>query len=137
MGRGYEGVMDSIPTARGTLIAAVAVAAVAFWSAGHANRPAPSAGTVQLAQVYAPGVGEYDRPIGGPMAYGAPVQSYGEDQQIGGPMIYGGSVGNAPIGGPMLYGAPVGNAPIGGPMLYGAPVESSGEDQPIGVAPLY
>jgi hypothetical protein len=129
--------MDPTPTARVRLIAALAVAGVAFWSAGHADRPAQSAGTMQLAQVYAPPVGEGDGPIGGPMAYGAPVQSYGEDQPIGGPMIYGGSVGDAPIGGPMLYGGPVGNAPIGGPMLYGAPVESSGEDQPIGGAPLY
>ena len=129
--------MDPIPTSRGSLIAAVALAGVALWSAGHADRPLPSAGMMQLAQVYAPPVGEGDGPIGGPMAYGAPVQSYGEDQQIGGPMIYGGSVGNAPIGGPMLYGAPVGNAPIGGEMIYGAPVESYGEDQPIGGPTLY
>ena len=129
--------MDRIPAARVNLLAVVAVAAVAFWLTDRMERPASSPEAVQLAQIYAAPVGEGDRPIGGPMAYGAPVQSYGEDQPIGGQMIYGGPVGNAPIGGPMLYGAPVGNAPIGGEMIYGAPVESYGEDQPIGGPTLY
>ncbi len=84
---------------------------------------------VQLAQeVFADPIGEGDQPIGGPMAYGAPVGN----APIGGPMVYGDPVGNAPIGGPMVYGDPVGNAPIGGPMLYGAPVDSGSDGDAIG-----
>ena len=68
---------------------------------------------VQLAQEFGDAIGEGDRPIGGPMAYGEPV-------------------GNGPIGGPMMYGDPVGNAPIGGPSMYGAPVDSGSDGDAIG-----
>ena len=92
------------------------------------DRTAAGRAPVRLAQVYAEPIGEGDTPIGGPMAYGAPVG----DGPIGGPMIYGAPVGDAPIGGPMVYGDPVGNAPIGGPMLYGAPVDTGSDGDAIG-----
>jgi hypothetical protein len=105
-----------------------AIAVGAAWL--HVARPA----AVQVAQeIYGNPVGEYDRPIGGPMMYGAPVDS----APIGGPMLYGEPVGSAPIGGPMLYGGPVDSAPIGSPMMYGAPVGEGGDGAPIGGAPLY
>jgi hypothetical protein len=98
-----------------------------------APRTASLAPRVQLAQVYAAPVGEGDAPIGGPMAYGAPVGS----GPIGGPMVYGDPVGSGPIGGPMIYGNPVGSGPIGGPAMYGSPVDSGGDDAPVGGDTLY
>ena len=70
----------------------------------HSKPPAETDRPMQLAQeVYGGAVGEGDGPIGGPMAYGAPV-------------------GSPPLNSPMLYGAPVGsggdNSPIGGAPLY-------------------
>src|SRR4051812_10365248 len=111
----------------GILLLAIACSGGA-WALYRGEQPVRSGAGVQLAQVFADGMGEGDQPIGGPMAYGAPVGN----GPIGGPMVYGDPVGNGPIGGPMIYGDPVGNAPIGGPMLYGAPVDSGSEGEPIG-----
>ena len=107
----------------------VVVAGAVLWS-----QPGERSNGVALAQeAYGSPVGEFDGPIGGPMAYGEPVGS----APIGGPMVYGPDVGSAPIGGPMLYGEPVGNGPIGGPAAYGAPVGLGGDGAPIGGDTLY
>jgi hypothetical protein len=102
----------------------------------HSTTAAEKRGPIQLAQeVYGGAVGEGDAPIGGPMAYGAPVGSPPLDS----PMLYGEPVGSPPLQSPMLYGEPagLGAGPIGGPMLYGAPVGSGADNAPIGGAPLY
>jgi len=107
-----------------------------FTSERHSKPASENNPVIQLAQeVYGGAVGEGDGPIGGPMAYGAPVGS----PPLNSPMLYGEPVGSPPLQSPMLYGEPVGmgNGPIGGPMLYGAPVGSGGDNAPIGGAPLY
>jgi hypothetical protein len=118
------------PRALGAEVIVIAVvAAAAMWLRPGSNQPAD--GPMQLAQeVYGSPIGEYNGPIGGPMAYGEPVGN----GPIGGPMAYGEPVGNGPIGGPMLYGEPVGNGPVGGPSMFSAPV---GDDAPIGGDTLY
>ena len=118
-----------MPRLRAEVIAIAAVIAVgAAWL--HVARP----DAVQVAQeVYGSPLGEYDRPIGGPMIYGEPVGS----APIGGPMMYGEPVGSAPIGGPTMYGEPVGSPSIDSPMLYGAPVGEGGDGAPIGGDTLY
>ena len=119
---------------RSLRVEVVGAALLLAGAVGLAAAPGEHGTAVQLAQeVYSDPVGEGDGMIGGPMAYGAPVGS----PPVGGPMLYGAPVGSAPIGGPMLYGQPVGSPPLNSPMLYGAPMESSGDDAPIGGAPLY
>ena len=97
------------------LLLVAAAFAGAAWLHSIATQPSTSgAAPVQLAQeVFADPIGEGDRPINGPMAYGEPV-------------------GNGPIGGPMMYGDPVGNGPVGGPSMYGAPVDSGDDGEAIG-----
>jgi len=108
--------------------------ALAAWLHQLGTETARHGEAIQLAQeVFADPIGEGDRPIGGPMAYGEPVGN----GPIGGPMMYGAPVGDAPIGGPMMYGAPVGDAPIGGPAMYGAPVDSGSDGDAIGGDTLY
>ena len=112
------------------------LALTAFIAGSVAAAPAarqPSA-PLQVAQaIYGSPVGEYDGPIGGPMAYGQAVGSPALDS----PALYGEPVGSGPIGGPMLYGEPVGSQPLNSPALYGGPVGMGGDNAPIGGAPLY
>ena len=112
-------------------LAAVVAAGGVWMNTGRVAAPDMS---VRIAQeVYGSQLGEYDRPIGGPMMYGEPVGS----APIGGPMMYGEPVGSAPVGGPTMYGEPVGSPSIDSPMLYGAPVGSGGDGAPIGGDTLY
>jgi hypothetical protein len=102
----------------------------------HSKPAAETGRPMQLAQeIYGGAVGEGDGPIGGPMAYGAPVGS----PPLNSPMLYGEPVGSPPLNSPMLYGEPagMGAGPLNSPMLYGAPVGSGGDNAPIGGAPLY